>query len=58
MDEEEKWNRLMMSIRKAARILNLELTEPDMPQPSDWRYASSLNSRLWGLVTLMMKNGK
>jgi len=52
MDEDEKWTTLIRSMNRAAKILNIDLTEKDMPQPMDWKYASKLNRSLWNQVTL------
>ena len=50
MDEQEKWETLMRSIRRAAKILNIDLTEADMPDYLNWRVASSLHEKLWSLI--------
>lgn len=57
MDQEENWTSLIRSIKRAGKILNIDLTESDMPQPFDWRYASDFNRHLWNLVRLKRDNG-
>ena len=52
MDEYEKWGTLMFSIRRAAKILNIDLTEADMPDYLNWRVASALHEKLWSLIYL------
>lgn len=48
--ETEKWQAMMNSIRKAAKILNYDLTEEEMPEPLDWKAGSHLHERLWAEV--------
>ncbi len=48
--EVEKWEALMRSIRRAARILNLDLTEVDMPDYLNWEVASDIHQNLWSMV--------
>ena len=55
MDTHEKWNALVRSIRKAAHILNLELTERDLPEYMNWFAGPKMNKRLWDLVALKRK---
>ena len=50
MEEEEKWEALMMSIRRAAKISNIDLTEADMPDYLNWYVASDMHRNLWALV--------
>ena len=50
MDKEEQWNLLMHSIRKAARILGIDLHEKELPDYMNWRMARDLNTKLWGKV--------
>jgi len=50
MTEDEKWELLMASIRKAARILGIELTEKDMPEYLNWFVGRKMNEELWGRV--------
>ena len=50
MSEEEKWEKLMASIRKAAHILNEDLTERDMPEYLNWPVGTDMNKRLWAQV--------
>ena len=50
MSEEEKWEKLMASIRKAAHILNIDLTEKDMPEYLNWPVGRDMNKRLWARV--------
>ena len=52
MKPHEKWIELLRSIRKAAKILNMDLTEEDMPDGQNWFMASKMNKRLWDLVRL------
>lgn len=58
MDEQEKWEQLMASIRKAAKILNIDLTEADIPRYLDWRAASDMHKRLWDLIYRKRKEQK
>lgn len=50
MGEEEKWEAIMRSIRKAAHILRMDLTERDMPDYLNWPVATDMNKRLWAMV--------
>lgn len=53
MDEDNYiWDNLIRSINKAARILNIDLTEADIPQYPDWYAASKTHKNLWDLVYL------
>lgn len=52
MDEEEKWQALMRSIRKAAKILNWDYNTVDMPNYLDWKEGADLHRKLWDLVYL------
>ncbi len=55
MPEEEKWELLMASIRKAAHILKLDLTEQDLPDYLNWVVGRDLNKNLWARVYLKRK---
>lgn len=50
MEEAEKWEALMASIRKAARILNRDLTERHIPDYLNWPAARQMSQRLWAEV--------
>lgn len=50
MSEEDKWEKLMASIRKAAHILNLDLTEQDYPDYLNWPVGTAMNKNLWARV--------
>jgi len=50
MDEVEKWEALLKSIMQASKILNIDLTEADMPDFLNWRVASDMHRKLWALV--------
>ena len=52
MDEYEKWDAIMRSIRKAARILNIDLTEQDVPEHLNWFVARKMHRYLWDQVYL------
>ena len=62
-DENEEWNTIVRSIRKAARILKRDLTETDMPDYGNWFAARTIHNYLWDQVKLQNikekeKNGK
>ena len=50
MGEDEKWEALLKSIRRAAKILNIDLTERDLPDYLNWVVASDMNKNLWARV--------
>ena len=50
MDEVEKWEALLKSIMQAAKILNIDLTEADMPDFLNWKVASDMHRNLWTLI--------
>lgn len=50
MTPEEKWERLMKSIRRAALILGIEITERDVPEYLNWPIARQMSKRLWGRI--------
>ena len=50
MDIQEKWEALMASIRKAIHILNIDLTEADLPEYQNWYVGREMHQRLWALV--------
>lgn len=52
MTEDEKWTCLLRSINRAARILNLDLTELDMPEYPNWWVGRRMHENLWGQVYL------
>lgn len=52
MNEEDKWNALIRSIKKAARILSEDLEEIDMPEYLNWRVGTDMNQHLWNQVYL------
>jgi len=52
MDEYAKWNAIILSIRKAARILRIYLTETDMPEHMNWFAARTMHRYLWDQVYL------
>lgn len=54
-EETDKWQAMIRSIHKAAKILNRDLTEKDMPEPLDWRAGSDLHDRLWAEVYALPK---
>ncbi len=47
---EDDWEALVSSIRKAARILNMDLTERDMPDYQNWFIAREMHKDLWARV--------
>ena len=55
MDTHDKWQALMRSIRKAAHILNLDLTEKEWPEYQNWFVGVAVHKRLWDLVVLRRK---
>ena len=55
MSEEDRWERLLHSIRKAARILGREITEPDH---FNWFVARDMNDNLWAQVYAQNKTGR
>ena len=56
MDEDEQWHELILSMQKAAKILNIELTERDMPEYLDWFAGRNLHQDLWDRVYLRNAN--
>jgi len=56
MEEWEKWEALMASIRKAAKILGKELTEQDVPEYLNWYVGRAMHEDLWAQV--YAKTGK
>jgi len=50
MEEWEKWEALMASIRKAAKILNIEITEQDVPEYLNWSVGRAMHEDLWAQV--------
>ena len=50
MTEEEKWEALIRSIKKAAHILGKTLNEEDMPDYLNWTVGRDMNERLWARV--------
>lgn len=55
MDEHEKWELLMASIREAARKSNTDLTEADMPEYLNWKAGVDLKEKLWAKVRAWQK---
>lgn len=55
ISEEEKWERLLHSIRKAAHILGREVAEPDY---LNWAVGRDMNDNLWAQVYAQNKTGK
>jgi len=47
MTEEEKWQRMMASCRKAANIIGIDFREPPY---LDWKYGSQYHRTLWRQV--------
>ena len=57
VDEEgEHWEDMMASIRKAAKILNMDLTEENMPEYMNWFVGRTIHRDLWARV--YAKTGK
>lgn len=52
MDEDEQWQELVRSIRKATRILNYDIPGQDMPLYLDWPAGAKLHKDLWNEVYL------
>lgn len=50
MDEGEQWEAMMASIRKAAKILNMDLTERDLPEYMNWVVGRHMHRNLWAQV--------
>jgi len=50
MNEDEKWEALIKSIRKAAHILGKTLNEEDMPDYLNWFVGTKMNDNLWAQV--------
>ena len=50
MDEGEQWEAMMYSIRKAAKILNMDLTEEDLPEYMNWTVGRDMHYRIWAKV--------
>lgn len=50
MDEGEQWEAMMYSIRKAAKILNIDLTEEDLPEYMNWAAGRHMHRDLWARV--------
>lgn len=50
MTEHEKWERLMASIRRAAKLLGIDLTELDIPEYLNWFVAARMSRDLWAKV--------
>ena len=50
MTKETQWNLLIGAINKAAYILNMDLTERDMPDYMNWLVAREMNNNLWALI--------
>jgi hypothetical protein len=55
MSEEDSWNTIIHSIKRAARILNINLTETDMPDYENWLAARTIHNYLWNQVYLKRK---
>jgi len=53
MTEEEKWNALILSIKKAAKILGIDLTEEDIPEYLNWFSGAKMHKNLWNSVYLL-----
>ena len=49
-EEGEQWEAMMASIRGAARILNIDLTEEDMPEYMNWFVGRTMHRDLWARV--------
>lgn len=54
---EKEWEAIMHSIRKAAHILNEDLTERDMPEYQNWFVARDMHNNLWARVRSRRKKG-
>ena len=52
MDGIEKWETPIRSVRKAAKVLKIDLTETDMPKFLNWKAAADMHRNLWSLVYL------
>ena len=52
MTEEEKWEELLRSMRKAARILGMTLEEDDLPEYLNWFSGAKMHQNLWDQVYL------
>jgi len=50
MDEDEEWNLLILSIKKAARILNINLDKEDIPEYLNWFAGRTMHKNLWNQV--------
>ena len=48
--EGEHWEAMMASIREAAKILNIDLTEKDMPEYMNWFVGRPMHRDLWARV--------
>lgn len=58
MSEEDKWEALIKSIQKAARILGKDLTERDMPDHLNWFVGRNIHDELWGEVYRRRKHAR
>jgi hypothetical protein len=47
---DKQWISLLRSIKRAAKILNIDLTEKDIPEYGEWYSAVKLHSYLWSMV--------
>ena len=52
MDKDTQWQELIRSMNRAARILNIDLTEKDIPEYLDWYTARKIHRSLWNQVYL------
>lgn len=50
LNEQDKWELLMASIRRAANILGIDLTERAMPDYLNWFIGRDMSKRLWNRV--------
>jgi len=49
------WGDILSSIFKAARILRLDITEPDLPAYDDYKGLVALDKKLWYEVNKQKK---
>lgn len=50
MDEFDKWEELVKPIKQAAKILNIDLTEADLPEYLNWKVGADMHRKLWDKV--------
>ena len=49
MTEQQKWQNMMFSCRKACKVLNIDFVEP---MYLDWKNGNKYHDTLWGQVRL------